>query len=110
MTGTSRTNGELIPEDIRISQAVSDILTTPIGSRVMRGDYGSHLFDLLDQPGTAATMQKARAAAVDALKKWEPAVTVSAVNVAYDGGGSFSLNILDDGQGLTYSATISQGI
>jgi hypothetical protein len=31
-----------------LKQSIIDILTTPIGSRVMRRDYGSRLFELVD--------------------------------------------------------------
>lgn len=99
MRGTSRHTGRLISESERLSQSVADILTTPLGSRVMRGDYGSLLFDLVDQPANAAGLQRLRAATVDALKKWEPALAVSRVDVSRADSGEFIIHITDGPSG-----------
>ncbi|MEX0633615.1 phage baseplate assembly protein V [Serratia ureilytica] len=48
--GMNRGNGRAIADLEHIRQSVSDILITPIGSRVMRRSYGSLLSELLDQP------------------------------------------------------------
>ena len=58
------------PEHLR--QSVLDILTTPIGSRVMRRDYGSLLPALIDQPSNSANVARVAAAAAAALMRWEP--------------------------------------
>ena len=42
--------GESIDGLAHLKQSVNDILTTPIGSRVMRRDYGCGLVELLDSP------------------------------------------------------------
>ncbi|MNP17787.1 Lysozyme [compost metagenome] len=49
-----------------IRQSVADILTTRIGTRVMRREYGSQLPDLIDQPFNAATRLLAYAAITSA--------------------------------------------
>lgn len=46
MSGTSRLTGRVIDQDAHLTQSITDILTTPKGSRVMRRDYGSRLADL----------------------------------------------------------------
>lgn len=46
----SRHTGVTISEIESIEQSIEDIVTTPLGSRVMRGDYGSIVPDLIDQP------------------------------------------------------------
>ncbi|HGJ5879100.1 MAG TPA: baseplate assembly protein, partial [Arsenophonus nasoniae] len=42
--GMNRQTGRFISENAHIAQSVQDILLTPVGSRVMRRDYGSLLF------------------------------------------------------------------
>lgn len=41
MTGMSRETGKALDEAAHISQSIRDILTTPVGSRLMRRTYGS---------------------------------------------------------------------
>src|SRR2546430_13494571 len=48
-------------------RSVADILSTPIGSRGMRRDYGSLVPALLDQPDNNATQARLRAAGANAL-------------------------------------------
>ena len=54
MNGMS-TSGKPISGLDHLRQSIADILTTPIGSRVMRRDYGSLLPGLIDQPQNNAT-------------------------------------------------------
>lgn len=63
-----------------LHQSVRDILITPIGSRVMRRDYGSGLADLIDHNLTPLTVTRIYAATVDALRKWEPRIRVTRVS------------------------------
>jgi phage baseplate assembly protein W len=42
--------GKAISEIAHIKQSITNILTTPIGSRIMRRDYGSRLFEKIDNP------------------------------------------------------------
>ena len=65
-----------VPDGLRgdvdhLRQSVADILSTPIGSRVMRRDYGSLVPALLDQPDNNATQARLRAAVASALMRWE---------------------------------------
>lgn len=62
-----------------LRQSVRDILITPLGSRVMRRDYGSGLFELIDANLTPLTLALIYAATVDALRKWEPRLRVTRV-------------------------------
>jgi uncharacterized protein len=62
-----------------LMQSIRDILTTPIGSRVMRRDYGSRLFSLIDNPLNAATNVEIYAATAEALMRWEPRISVRQV-------------------------------
>lgn len=79
--GMNARTGRAIGEIAHIEQSVRDILTTPIGSRVMRRNYGSLLPNLIDQPGTPATRLRLMAATVGAIANWEPRITVTAVTI-----------------------------
>ena len=84
MPGMNATTGETLAEFDHIRQSIRDILTTPIGSRVMRREYGSMLAELIDQPLNDATLLRAYAATVMALTRWEPRVRVLRVNRQVD--------------------------
>ncbi|WP_227369837.1 GPW/gp25 family protein [Halomonas sp. M20] len=79
MPGMNAQTGRRIDGLDHIRQSVRDILTTPIGSRVMRRDYGSLLPDLIDQPLHDATLLQAYSAAIMALLRWEPRIRVQAI-------------------------------
>lgn len=79
VTGLDVTTGRAVTGLDHLRQSVQDILTTPIGSRVMRRDYGSGLFELIDQNVTPLTLALIYAATVDALRKWEPRLRVTRV-------------------------------
>lgn len=75
-----------------IRQSVADILTTPIGSRVMRREYGSLIFDLIDKPIGPALLLQVYAATFMALRRWEPRIRVDAV-MASTAGPKESLSL-----------------
>ena len=77
--GMSSHTGLSISEADHIRQSVRDILVTPVGSRVMRREYGSLLSALIDQPQTPALRLQIMAACYSAIQKWEPRVTLSTI-------------------------------
>ena len=80
MSGMHNGNGQRIDDELEhIRQSVRDILTTPLGSRVMRRDYGSLIPELIDQPLNDATLLRAYAATVIALTRWEPRIRITVV-------------------------------
>lgn len=81
MNGMNRTTGRALDSIDHLRQSIADILTTPIGSRVMRRDYGSRLPELIDQPDNGATRVRVISAVVDALMRWEPRLRVSSVAI-----------------------------
>ena len=84
----SRTTGRGIDDVKSLLQSIKDILTTPIGTRVMRRDYGSEIHRLLDLPLNSGNLLLIYAATADALAKWEPRFiteTVAAVQGPNDG-------------------------
>lgn len=63
-----------------IQQSIIDIITTRIGSRVMRREYGSLLPELIDRPANDENMMQLMSATVIALSIWEPRITATFVN------------------------------
>jgi hypothetical protein len=62
MRGTSATTGKPLSGIQHLRQSINDILTTPIGSRVIRRDYGSDLPTLVDAPMNLSTLTRIYAA------------------------------------------------
>lgn len=81
MTGMHRSSGRALNGMDHLRQSITDILTTPIGSRVMRRTYGSRLPNLIDQPDNGATRVRIYAATVDALMRWEPRLRITATRL-----------------------------
>ncbi|PZP26682.1 MULTISPECIES: GPW/gp25 family protein [Pseudomonas] len=79
MIGMSAATGRPLASSAHLAQSIADILTTPIGSRVMRREYGSYLVDLIDAPLNSATRLQAYAAVAMALMRWEPRLRLSSV-------------------------------
>ena len=99
MIGMSRTTGLTLAGTEHLRQSISDVLTTPIGSRVMRRDYGSLIPELIDQPMNQATQLRLYAATAHALIKWEPRLAISAITLYQDDAGTYRLAI--DGEDET---------
>lgn len=93
MSGLSRYSGVEISEDAHIAQSVADILTTPIGSRVMRRDYGSDLPNLIDAPMNGETMVDLYMATAEALDAWEPRLVLRRVEIAAAAPGHLTLDL-----------------
>ncbi|MCH8686457.1 GPW/gp25 family protein [Pedomonas mirosovicensis] len=94
MKGMSATTGKAIEGEAHLRQSINDILTTPIGSRVARRDYGSLLPELIDQPFNPTTRLRLYAAVAQALMRWEPRLRLSRVAIALSGEhGGFALTL-----------------
>lgn len=86
--GMNASTGLELTENEHIRQSVRDILFTPIGSRVMRRDYGSLLPELIDQPTNKALSLRLTGAAVMALLRWEPRIRLTHFRVSLNLDGS----------------------
>lgn len=82
MIGLAATTGRAINGAAHLAQSIADVLTTPIGSRVMRREYGSLLPDLIDAPFNDATRLQAYAAVAMALMRWEPRIRLNRVQLS----------------------------
>ena len=96
MRGMDSSTGKGLAGLDHLRQSVRDILSTPLGSRVMRRDYGSRLFALVDAPVNKSTLVEIYAATATAIRKWEPRLKVETVRVdkAEEGKLSVSLTAL----------------
>ena len=81
----SRYTGEEISEGAHILQSIQMILTTRIGSRVMRRDFGSKLPGLIDASLTPENLTAIYAAANEAISRWEPRVQVVSTRIDPEG-------------------------
>ncbi|WP_168404446.1 GPW/gp25 family protein [Erwinia amylovora] len=88
MNGTDRRTGKRLSGSAHLRQSVSDILTTPMGSRVLVREYGSDLFSLVDNPRDDLTRLRIIAATASALARWEPRLQVTQVVVSFPDDGS----------------------
>ena len=91
MIGMDRTTGRRITGEDHLRQSITDILTTPIGSRVMRREYGSDLPALIDAPITPETVVDVFQAAAEAIGRWEPRFRLRRVQVAAAEAGRMTL-------------------
>lgn len=111
MKGTDAMTGRGIEGLHHLRQSVSDILTTPIGSRVMRRDYGSRLFELIDRPVNAGWIADAYAYSAEALDTWEPRLKLESVvlsEINDEGRPVLALSgvYLPDGQPVTLEGIV----
>lgn len=76
-----------ISEYSHLRQSIIDILTTPLGSRVLLREYGSELCQLIDTPVNTVFFIKAYKAILISLRRWEPRYVVTkATIVSYEDG------------------------
>jgi len=94
MIGIDATTGRALGGTAHLAQSIGDILTTPLGSRVMRRDYGSLLPELVDQPFNDTTRLRLYGAAALALMRWEPRIRLIRVQLFQGAApGSYTLDL-----------------
>lgn len=105
MNGTNASTGKQLAGLDHLRQSVRDILTTPLGSRVMRRDYGSRLPELVDAPMNGETVMDLYAATAEALQNWEPRFQLTQVTMTSATPGAVVLDLTGiykpDGQTVT---------
>lgn len=83
MAGIDKRTGKLLEEPEHIKQSVETILTTPVGSRVMRRDMGFNCLDVDGRPKLGLTKDRAEVAAMSALATYEPRIDRIAVTASF---------------------------
>jgi phage baseplate assembly protein W len=96
MNGMDARTGKPLEGEDHLRQSIADILTTPIGTRIGRRDYGSLLADLIDQPANPAGRIRLYAATALALLRWEPRIALTRVALEQTGPGAF--NVIVEGR------------
>ena len=84
MRGMHAATGRALSGQDHLTQSIGKILTTPIGSRLARRDFGSELPDLVDALNNPATRVRLYAATAGALMRWEPRVRLIRISLADD--------------------------
>jgi phage baseplate assembly protein W len=93
MRGINANTGKSFSGLAHLQQSVTDILSTPIGSRVMRREYGSQLFRLIDAPLNRSTVMDLYAATAEALRRWEPRFRLTNVQASQPEPGRVTLDL-----------------
>ena len=93
MQGMNINTGRSIEDMEHLRQSITNILSTPIGSRIMRRDYGSRLFKRLDAPLTGELLAEIYADVVEALFSYEPRFEVTNVSVVSMDQGHLILDV-----------------
>lgn len=107
--GMNRNTGLGISDTEHISQSMRDILLTPVGSRVMRREYGSLLSTLIDMPQNPALRLQIMVACYSAIQKWEPRIRLTAISFEPGGAGEMYVDItgMRTDTGASVSTTVS---
>lgn len=110
MNGINASTGMALSGIAHLRQSIADILTTPIGTRVMRRDYGSRLPRLVDAPMNRATLLDIYSATAEALLAWEPRIKLLTVTATAAQPGRIELSItgeyLPDGSPITLDGIV----
>lgn len=93
MRGLNVNNGGHIEGIAHLKQSIKDILTTPIGSRVMRREYGSRLFEKIDRPLNGELIAEIYSDVIEALYDWEPRFEVIQVTLQSLVQGKLTLDL-----------------
>ncbi len=94
MSGMNAATGKRLDGEAHIRQSMRDIVTTPLGSRVMRRDYGSIVPSLIDAPLNGATRQLMIAGTAGAIQRWEKRVKVRRVAITGNAAGAGAIDIV----------------
>ncbi|HDC1420663.1 TPA: GPW/gp25 family protein [Salmonella enterica] len=107
--GMNRNIGLGISDSEHISQSMRDILQTPVGSRVMRREYGSLLSALIDMPQNPALRLQIMVACYSAIQKWEPRIRLTSISFERGDTGEMYVDItgMRTDTGASVSTTVS---
>ncbi|EDS7796260.1 baseplate assembly protein [Salmonella enterica] len=107
--GMNRNTGIGISDSEHISQSMRDILLTPVGSRVMRREYGSLLSALIDMPQNPALRLQIMVACYSAIQKWEPRIRLISISLERGDTGEMYVDItgMRTDTGVSVSTTVS---
>ncbi|MCX3065206.1 GPW/gp25 family protein [Wolbachia endosymbiont of Drosophila pseudotakahashii] len=93
MRGMDVNTGKELEGIEHLKQSIVDILTTPIGSRIMRREYGSRLSELIDRPINRDFTLEIYAATAEALQKWETRFKLEKVKITEVKEGKVTIDL-----------------
>ncbi|MEE1883347.1 GPW/gp25 family protein [Pseudomonas soli] len=93
MIGMDRRTGLPVSGVAHLRQSIEDILSTPVGSRRMRPEYGSHLRRYVDLPVNEGWKSAVQAEVARALGRWEPRLRLELVRVVAVLDGQVTLEL-----------------
>ena len=99
IAGMSRTSGAIITGLEHLRQSIADILTTPVGSRLMRPEYGSHLPRMVDLPVNKGWISAVQAEIARAIGRWEPRIRLRRISIESVIDGRIRTTIAGDYRG-----------
>ena len=107
MAGMDRHTGKPLSGWAHVAQSIGVILTTFVGERVMRRDFGSDVPAALFKPTDDHNLILTFGAVAEAIEEWEPRFTLT--HLAASGGADGHVNLRLDGvfEGETQSVEVS---
>lgn len=93
MIGLDRRTGQSLSGTAHLKQSIEDILTTPVGSRRMRPEYGSSLRRYVDLPVSEGWKSAVQAEVARALGRWELRLKLERVRVTAVLNGQITLSL-----------------
>lgn len=109
----SRESGSNMTKIMHIKQSIEDICSTPLGSRVMRRNYGTKLANFIDQPTSEALFLKCCSTIYSGILMWEPRIHVTKISIGSISSGQMSIDIeaemVESGQSLNLHIPVSFG-
>jgi phage baseplate assembly protein W len=110
MIGMNSKTGAALDGLDHLRQSITDILSTPIGSRVMRRDYGSRLYSLVDAPISRSTILEIYTAVAEAIDRWEPRIALDQIEITSAAPGRIELRLsaqyLSAGERLVFEGVV----
>lgn len=92
-------NGVMKKKEIDLSLAIVRVLTTPLGSRVMRPEFGSRLYELIDRTVDSRFKLDAISATYEAIETNLKEVEIDGVEIEPIKDDSFRVRIGFDQEG-----------
>lgn len=99
MIGMDRRTGQLISGVEHLRQSIGDLLSTPLGSRRMRPDYGCKLRRYVDLPVNDGWKSAVQAEVARAVGRWEPRLKLQRVHAVSVLGGSITFELVGQYEG-----------
>ena len=106
MMGMDVKTGKLIEGEEFLKQSIQLILGTAKGSLTMMRDFGSSLYELIDEPIDGKFSLRLNSKTVEALAKWIPSVSVENTELSID-QGKVMYSLSGQASGTNYHVEVS---